>query len=248
MIEKKDITLSIAVCDDESAVCDMIEDFIAQTCSTLAIKASVEIFNNGEKLSDRMSVGGCFDLIFLDIDLVTTTGIEIGKKIRYEYNDMLTQIVYISRRRDYAMQLFDIDPLNFLVKPIKCDSIERVMRQYLQKSEFWSEIFTFKNKHNTYKVKLRDIKLFASDGRKITIYTTLNYIDFYGSLSKIYNEQLAKHDFLFVHKSHIINYDYVKTFCYDKLILIDDSVWSIGSTKRQEISDRQAEIERRRRK
>lgn len=63
--------------------------------------------------------GACFDIVFLDIELPKISGIDIGKKIRDEMHDETTKIVYISGKDSYAMGLFDVRPLNFLIKPIK---------------------------------------------------------------------------------------------------------------------------------
>lgn len=48
------------------------------------------------------------------------------------YDDEITQIVYISGKSEYALELFDINPLNFLVKPLNYEKIEKVINKYLK--------------------------------------------------------------------------------------------------------------------
>ncbi|MEL7568552.1 MAG: response regulator [Dehalobacterium sp.] len=79
----------------------------------------IEVFFSGEKLYQFICEGACFDIVFLDIELPKISGIDIGKKIRDEMHDETTKIVYISGKDSYAMGLFDVRPLNFLIKPIK---------------------------------------------------------------------------------------------------------------------------------
>lgn len=54
--------------------------------------------------------GGC--------DLFEMSGVEAGNFIRNYLNDRQMQIVYISEYSSYAMELFRVQPLDFLIKPI----------------------------------------------------------------------------------------------------------------------------------
>ncbi len=68
-----------------------------------------------------MAGGEYFGLIFLDIEMQYVNGIEAGKIIREKMKDELTKIVYISGSDNYAMELFQVRPLDFLIKPISKD-------------------------------------------------------------------------------------------------------------------------------
>jgi len=239
--------LKIAIVDDKINICFQVEEYIEKVCSELNLNVEVDVYESGETLLKALSQQGlCYDLIFLDIELKTTTGIKVGKVIRDEYNDEFTQIVYISWKADYAVELFDINPFNFLIKPLNYEKINKVIRRYLKISGFWSDVFTYKYGHDTFKIKLKDIKYFKSDGRKIMIYLKDKIEEYYDSLDRIYSEQLIKYDFLFIHKSYIVNYDCVSEFGYERLVLNDKTVLPIGRTRRKEVIRRQSEIEKRR--
>ena len=72
-----------------------------------------------------------YDLIFLDIEFPKMDGIEIGKYIREIKKDNITQIVYVSGRKKYAMALFPVRPLDFIVKPLEDKQLERVIDIYI---------------------------------------------------------------------------------------------------------------------
>ena len=57
-------------------------------------------------------------LLILDIELDTVDGVAIGRLLREELRDSVTQLLYISGQQQYAMALFDTRPLNFLLKPL----------------------------------------------------------------------------------------------------------------------------------
>ena len=60
-------------------------------------------------------------MLFLDIELITTDGIQVGKFIREELKNLETTIIYISSKSSYAMQLFQVQPLGFLIKPLEVE-------------------------------------------------------------------------------------------------------------------------------
>ena len=45
------------------------------------------------------------------------SGIELAERIRNELHNDYMQIVYVSSKQSYAMELFESHPLHFLVKP-----------------------------------------------------------------------------------------------------------------------------------
>ncbi len=108
--------LRFAICDDESIIYVQLEKMIERISQNYSKKIEIEVFFSGEKLYQFMCEGACFDIVFLDIELPQINGIDIGKKIRDEMHDEITKIVYISGKDSYAMDLFDVRPLNFLIK------------------------------------------------------------------------------------------------------------------------------------
>lgn len=65
-------------------------------------------------------------MIFLDIMMPVKSGVEVGKIIRNDLKDNITQIVFISSENKYAMDLFEIRPMNFLIKPFDENDIEKL--------------------------------------------------------------------------------------------------------------------------
>lgn len=72
--------LRIAICDDNNLVCSQIEEYILEYQRLSFRKFDVNIFYTGEDLINFIKNDNSFDLIFLDIELGTITGIEVGKK------------------------------------------------------------------------------------------------------------------------------------------------------------------------
>jgi len=228
--------LRIAVCDDHNNICSQVEDYTVSICRALGVECEVDVHYDGESLCNAIESGEIYELIFLDIEMKKINGIEVGAKIRGEYNDELLQIVYISANRGYALELFEIRPLDFIIKPLTKDNIEKVISRYLKITGFWSDVFTYKIKHDSFKVKVKDIVYLESKGRKIILHSKHENSEFYGNLETIYTDTLQRYNsFLFIHKSYIVNYDYVHSLEYDRLFLYDKTELPIAQSKRKEV-------------
>jgi len=240
----------VAVCDDEAAIGAELERALLDIFKKLNIKHEVDVFFAGEDMCKKMEDGAHYELIFLDIEFAQSeiNGVEIGRLIREIHRNHIVSIVYISWEKKYALQLFDIQPLNFLVKPLSYDKIEEVIRKYLEIAGHWSGVFTYKTGHDTFNVQIKNIVFFENDDRKVIIHLSDGRKEeFYGSLKKIYEEQLKGFDFLFIHNSYVVNYDYVAALKFNQVLLTDSTVpLPISKHKKNEVREVYHEIVQRR--
>ena len=108
----------IGICDDGENTCSLLEKYLLEYAKEKSIQLEIKIWYTGEGLRDYLSNSGHLDILFLDIELYKLSGIDLGHFIRYELDNMGMQLIYISGKSSYAMQLFKTQPLEFLVKPI----------------------------------------------------------------------------------------------------------------------------------
>jgi len=240
------MTYHIAICDDDNIAIQQVNSFITSVFIKMNISYKIDDFLDGELLIKQLSSGVCYDLIFLDIEMPKVSGVQVGTAIRNVLQDELTQIVYISAKSEYALELFDSNPLNFLVKPITYDGIEKVVEKFVKITGNWSDVFTYKYGHDTYKMKLKDIIYLESSGKKVIIHAKSKNDEYYGSIEDAYESQLKRYGFLFIHRAYVVNYDHVTAFEYEQLTLSDKTTLPIGQARRKEIRNKQQELEKRR--
>lgn len=92
---------SIAICDDQNAICSEIETILLEYQKLTMQEIQIEVFYSAEKLNTFMEYEHNFDLIFLDIEMEGLNGLELGRKIREEMDNQITQIVYVSGKESY---------------------------------------------------------------------------------------------------------------------------------------------------
>lgn len=226
----------IAVCDDESTICAQIESIVLRYSEKADIAIDVPVYYSGEELYKELQRGTVFDLIFLDIELRVLNGIEVGKRIREELGNEIVQIVYISSKQGYAMDLFDVRPLHFLLKPIDEERIIGVIEKMRGLHERRSQFFKFQIGKEYYKIPLQKILYFESCGKKIHLISEDEIFEFYGKLIDVLKE-LDKQDFLWIHQSYIVHNLYIAKYRYESVTLINGKEFPISQPFRKEVRE-----------
>ena len=108
--------LNIAVCDDENAMINDIENMLLDVCKKQNIRADIDVFCSGETLGKEVMMGTKYDMIFLDIEMEKVNGIESAKAIRKMDQNVI--FIYVSAHDRYALELFCLDVFAFIKKPI----------------------------------------------------------------------------------------------------------------------------------
>lgn len=225
--------IKAAICDDDIKVQFSVEGFLQHILGDYGIDCEIECFDSGDELCETYEKGR-FDLIFLDIEFEGKNGVEVGRYIRETMRDESVQIAYISGNTGYAMELFEYRPINFLVKPISEEKIRRVLDKYLILKDQKEENFQYKIGSCLFQIALSEIKYFSSCARKIILHGKEREAEFYGSLESIYR-QVKGSQFLYVHKSFIVNYHCIAKMEYEQVTMYDGTVIPISQARRPAI-------------
>jgi len=228
--------LRVAICDDQEAMVNILAKYVHEAGLDTGIDIYVDEYQDSCRLCDRLeSQTVVYDLIILDIMMPQKTGLDIGNIIRTRLSDNHTQIAYVSSKRKFAMELFDVQPINFLIKPIKYDDVKKVIELTEKIVDANRHIFTYvKGKGNYYKEIVGDIKYFESDGRKLIIHTVHGREEFYGKINDTYNA-LKMYGFVIVHKSYLVNYMYVDKVYSEYLFMTDGTRLPISRGNKEEL-------------
>lgn len=231
-----------AICDDENNVCSAIEKMLFKAAFELNFQIQTDVYYSGERLCEQLEAGEYYDIIFLDIELECKNGVEVGHYIRSKLVNDTVQIAYVSGKTHYAMELFKISPIDFLVKPIEYEQLYDVMSKLLRIKKIYADVFSYKVGHDTYNEKIQNILYFESKDRKVGIFTFDKTDEFYGSLDDIY-QQLKDFGFVSIHRSYLINYNNVESFKYDSVTMLNGVTLKISQSKRKYLSDLQISLE-----
>ncbi len=224
----------ILICDDEIPTCTYIEQIFYDYAEKEQIEILTETFFTGEELLQYMKQNSDIDLIFLDIELPGDNGAQIGKILRDCLMNESVQIVFISSYEKYAMELFQVRPFDFLIKPLDPEVIIHIFEKYRRLYDSDQKFFEYKVGKHTEKILLSEVIYFVCEQRKIGIVTTKKKVYFYGNMKELH-QNFKVREFWPVHNSYIINVKYVKRFKENEIIMCNDSVIPVSYAYKKEV-------------
>lgn len=228
--------LRAAICDDEPAVGMELNRLLEQAAQQEHVNLNTEIFCNGQELADSVERGSSYDLIYLDIEMDGTDGIQTAKKIRER--DKTVLLTYVTGHEDYAKDVFEVQPFRFIVKPVREEIFFRYFRQTLEELRRGKADFRYHCQKTDYKIPYDSILYFESVKRSVKIYRKDGENLFYGKLDDV--EKTAKEcdaGFIRIHKSFLVNYRYVEQINFSYVILSNKTQLPVSESHRGQIQD-----------
>lgn len=218
---------------------------IERHLNSIGITYEIFVYHRVQNIRYDLSEGTVFDLLFLDIVFVSEkdNGVELGNYLRETLENEYSQIVYVSGKEGYAMRLFDSRPLNFLIKPLDEKKVANVLDKVIRIQNVGKKLFTWFSSSKEYRIELRKILYFRSEGRKIRIVCSdgEEYF-FYGKISAICRE-LHDSQFFSPHKSYVVNYYAVEQWHRNELVMTNGDRIPISRNKEAEIRKMQLRCE-----
>lgn len=231
--------LKIAICDDDLRFSGYFEEMLLSIKKQEHIELETEVYLDGKELvKDVCEKEKRYDLIFLDIEMREMDGLTTAKEIRK--TDELAMLIYVTSHESYAIEAYDVQPFQFLVKPIDFETIRRYFMKAYEKLTTGPNYFLCRFKTDTYILRMSDIMYFKSNRRIIQIYMVDgNIYKFYSKMNDI-EERLKreKADFWRIHQSYLVNVRYIDIISYDQIVLKNKKVLSISEDRRKLIGEK----------
>lgn len=197
--------LRVSICDDDVATLSQLEELVRQYLDPGELCLAT-YSGYGEFLTTRQYV----DLLFMDIDLGDGCGIELAKEVKK--TDSGTCVIFVTAHPEYVEESFEVEPVYFLVKPIRPDSFRRAMDRAMERlvAERQESRLTVTFQNRVSAVALRDISYIEFSVRSATIHAGTRVLRTYEKLSSL--QQRVDSRFIQCHKSYLVNMDYVIGF------------------------------------
>ena len=234
--QERIIMLKIAICDDMKEFREDIDRRVQIWSAENGVNISVRKFDDGIPLLHCLNDNGMFDIIFLDVEMDESNGMEIAAQIREA--DYITAIVFVSQYEDYYKDAYDVHPFHFLSKPIKQSRIDEVMNTYVEMQKRNIETFSFCINKSMYTIWLSDILYFNSERRQVNIICREKRYTIYGKLGEI-EKQIEDKDckFLRIHQSFLVNMRYIREYHYSEVVMSNGETLLISKENRKKMRE-----------
>ncbi|WP_054025659.1 LytR/AlgR family response regulator transcription factor [Bacillus sp. FJAT-28004] len=223
--------LTIFLCDDNQQMLDNYRLLINEFANKNRILVNIFTFQNGESLVFHLlDSPNQVDIIYLDILMGSLNGIETAKKLRTI--GCKSEIVFLTTSEDYVFDAFDISPVQYLVKHnTTTERFEQILARAIALAEVKEgEMFICESGYSCKIIPMKDISYFEIRKRVVTVHYKGNEsFEFYGTMDQLMH-QLQGKDFIRVHRSYIVNLQYIAKFQPQNLQLKTDECIPIGVT------------------
>lgn len=190
-------TLSAIAIDDEPSALDIISIHAKQ----IPFLELVQTFTSPTEAINFLT-NHSVDVIFLDIEMPDMQGTDLAKVL----NNDSTEIIFITAHEKYALEGYEIQVSDYLLKPVTFDRFLKCCKNALNKKKTvsTSKDFIFvKDGYDLVKIMLNEILYIKSDTNLLFIYTDTDRVVTRMTITRVL-EILPKENFLRVHKSYIV--------------------------------------------
>lgn len=228
--------INCLIVDDEPLALDLLETHI-EAVNDLQLVGRCENALDAMKMLRAHSV----DLIFLDIQMPTLTGIDFIKSLSRK-----PKIIMTTAYKEYAFDAFQLDVVDYLLKPITFGRFLKAINKVLHQNYFpvqkeaaapvFEEAFIYlKADKKSVKVILKDILYIESCRDYVRVYTEEASILAHHRISAL-EEKLPESLFLRIHRSFIVSKNKVSAFTPSSVEL-GGKVLSIGRLYKEQVME-----------
>lgn len=214
--------IKIAVCDDEMEELQRITSYVSKYVKELDIPFNISSFSEGQDLIENLnSFKENFDIVFLDIYMKFSNGLDIAKIIR-EF-DKECKIIFITSSKEHAVDSYEVRALYYILKPVNEEKLRSAVKIAIESLNKDDNHAVIKNKKGNYRIFHKDILYAESKARIINIHLKSGeIISFYSKLMDFF-QNLQDKRFLKCHKSFIVNMDYILKV-ENNIIFMDNNI------------------------
>lgn len=227
--------LNIIVLDDEYEQLEGIKNLIDEACT---YEYRLECVDCEEKLEECLEKDN-YDILFLDIKLNKSNGIDLAEKILSDNPKLI--IIFISGYTEYYEEVYRVEHIYFISKPLDAERIRKSIDKAANIiKERETRKLIVKTNEGIQGIYPEEIIYIESKGHNVIIYTKDGYYSGIGyKLDEIENSlnSLRYEIFIRCHKSYIVNI--MKVSRIEKNIIALDSGNEISVSRKysKKVSD-----------
>ena len=206
--------MKIAICDDNRAYVDELERIIKAIIRNEVSSFEIDLYYDSQKIYEN-DTG--YDIAFLDIEMPGYTGIDIAKKLKSLNPHII--IFIITSYNKYLDDAMDLNVFRYIQKPIDPMRVKIGLEKAFKCIDNNVITFYLKKGKTSKSLVSNDIVYIETVGRSTKVVTIDNeYIS--DNKMDFWRTKLVASFFFRIHKSFIVNMNYITDYQRDSVILV----------------------------
>ena len=165
------------------------------------------------------------DLILLDMTMPEVDGLSVAKSLSKKQHR--PAVVFVTAHDEYAVDAFDLDAVDYVLKPVKAERLERAIGRAMQrrgsggsKSSEWLEELWIPHRSELIRIETREVGRIDAERDYVRLHVGERTYLLLQTIAGL-EERLDPADFIRIHRSTILRKDHIRGLRHDGL-----GVWS----------------------
>ena len=244
--------LKTIIVEDEELSRETLRNYLVKYCPDIQIMAEAVNIIEGKQAIERLKP----DVVFLDVEMPYGNAFDLLEQL----DEINFETIFVTAFSNYALQALNLSAAYYLLKPVDIDELVKAVERIKETIHNNKELVHTRILMENVKIENKQLQKIVlplidgfevirvneiirceandnftifclTDGRKIMICRTLKH----------YEEILTNYDFIRVHKSHLINFQYIRQYKKGKggyVIMSDGAEVEISPNRKQELIER----------
>lgn len=212
--------IQVAIVEDEEADRAHLVDCLNYLAGQENVQFEITQFPTG--LAFLGNYKPVFDIVLMDIEMPGMDGMETAKALRKLDTSVI--LVFVTSLAQYAIKGYDVDALNFMVKPVnKFDFAMKMSRAVARTTKRLDGSVQIKTDRETYTIRTADIKYLDVSGHYVVYHTTGGDLVEYTTLKNA-EEKINQECFVRCNRCYLVNLRYVTAVKNDTVYIRNDTL------------------------
>jgi len=190
--------MRIVICDDDARQVEALTALLAEWGRGSGLKT----FDSAESFLFAYEDDKAVDILLLDIQMPGMDGVALAKAVRSA--DRAVQIVFITGYTDYILDGYDVEALNYLLKPVSREKLFAVLDKAAEKLAFNEKALVV----DGVRVPLFEVRYLEVMRNYVTVHAVGGEYSVKKPLKEF--EDVLDRNFFRVGRSYIVNLRYVR--------------------------------------
>lgn len=207
--------IEIVLVDDEQLQLDYMQKLIEQAAESLGIEISMHQYRSGEAFLFALADHPTWNLAFLDIEMAELNGMEVARIVREKELDL--ELVFATAYAEYAIEGYEVQALDYLLKPINIDKIKRVLKRYIEEQPEEESYIIVDFEGQPSRLNLDEIIYAEANAGEVIVILDNKSFNLKMSLTEI--EKQLDDRFVAPHRSYLVNLQHVSRLLKKDVVL-----------------------------
>mgnify|MGYP001239616523 CR=1 FL=1 len=215
-------TLKVVLVDDEPLAIERLETL----CGRIAHVEVVGTADHGEAALEVIAKARP-DLVLLDLTMPGLDGIEVARRLAR--NPSPPAIIFVTAHESFAVEAFDLDAVDYVLKPVAAERLERAIGRALAKrgeeprgaDDQWLQELWVPHRSELVRVSVSDVRRIDAERDYVRLYVGDKTYLLLQTIAGL-EEKLDPDAYIRIHRSTILRKDHIAGLRHDGL-----GVWSV---------------------